>query len=125
MLAVCWVGTNLQFRYDDLTLMSSKPNTFREWFDKGWMILPPLPPGAKESGHNGPLPPAPLGFGYAVFHNDPTKSIVAVYTSAVADWPSRIRAAEWILLPPALLLLLGFAMAWIARGFRSSAPPEG
>jgi hypothetical protein len=35
------------------------------------------------------------------------------------------KIAAWIMLPPLLLLLLGFAVAWIARGFRSSAPPEG
>ena len=30
-----------------------------------------------------------------------------------------------IFIPPLLLLFLGFAVAWIARGFRNSGPPEG
>ena len=41
------------------------------------------------------------------------------------DWPFRIETAAQIVGPPALLLLIGFVVAWIARGFRSSAPPEG
>ena len=41
------------------------------------------------------------------------------------DWPFRIATAAQIVGPPTLLLLLGFAVAWIARGFRRSAPPEG
>ena len=49
-----------------------------------------------------------------------TKALVMV-----PNWSARIKAAVWTLLPPAMLLLLGFVMAWIARGFRSSAPPEG
>ena len=47
----------------------------------------------------------------------------------IADWPERIKAIGWILLPPPILLTLvyviGLVMAWIARGFRSSAAPEG
>ena len=48
---------------------------------------------------------------------------------SAADWPVRIEAIGWMLLPPPILLTLvyviGLVMAWIARGFRSSAPPEG
>ena len=48
--------------------------------------------------------------------------IPVIYKSAQDYW---IATGERILLPPVLLLLLGFAVAWIARGFRRSAPPEG
>jgi len=40
-------------------------------------------------------------------------------------YDKRIEAAKLILLPPVGLLLVGFAVAWIARGFRSSTSPEG
>ena len=43
----------------------------------------------------------------------------------VPDWPARFFFASLVVLPPALLLLLGLAVAWIARGFRSTSPPEG
>ena len=47
--------------------------------------------------------------------------IPTIYQNAQDYW---IATGERILLPPVLLLLLGFAMAWIALGFRSSAAPE-
>jgi hypothetical protein len=40
------------------------------------------------------------------------------------DWGHRVTTIANIFVPPALILLLGFAVAWIARGFRRSAPPE-
>jgi hypothetical protein len=55
---------------------------------------------------------------------DPWISFKSVRTDG-SVYDERIGIAVWILLPPALLLLLGFAVAWIARGFRSSAPPKG
>jgi hypothetical protein len=35
------------------------------------------------------------------------------------DWNRRVTAAALILLPPALLLMLGLAGAWVLKGFRS------
>jgi hypothetical protein len=52
------------------------------------------------------LPPPPAGF---VLDQDP----------AIAGWNLRVRAAEWIALPPLGLLLLGCAIIWVGRGFRS------
>jgi hypothetical protein len=48
-----------------------------------------------------------------------------VFYSFQPDWPSRIEAAQSIIIPPSFLILFGFAMAWIARGFRTSGPPMG
>ena len=55
--------------------------------------------------------------------NDPSFDSLPV--TIWPDWDKRISAAKLILLSPALLLLLGFAVAWIAWGFCSNAPPEG
>ena len=40
------------------------------------------------------------------------------WVTLAPDWPTRIRAAEWIFLPPFGLLLLGFMVVWAIRGFR-------
>ena len=45
--------------------------------------------------------------------------------SLLPDWKSFVGFSELVLLPPVLVLLLGFMVAWIARGFRRTAPPEG
>jgi len=34
-------------------------------------------------------------------------------------WTKRIRASEWIILPPLVLLLLGYGVLWAFRGFRA------
>ena len=36
------------------------------------------------------------------------------------DWSGRLVAGAFILLPPALLLLIGSIMVWVVRGFRKS-----
>jgi hypothetical protein len=35
-------------------------------------------------------------------------------------WSIRFQAAEWIIIPPLALLLLGFGIGWVVRGFRLS-----
>jgi hypothetical protein len=55
--------------------------------------------------------------GISVFCNTwESKGSVAV-TAPI--WPKRIRAAEWLMLPPLLLLLLGYGVLWAVRGFRT------
>jgi hypothetical protein len=41
-----------------------------------------------------------------------------LFTIFIPDWQTRIKAAEWMLLPPIGLLLLGFMAVWALRGFR-------
>jgi hypothetical protein len=40
------------------------------------------------------------------------------------NWEQRIWAVSAVAIPPILLLLLGFAILWVARGFRRSDPPQ-
>lgn len=49
-----------------------------------------------------------------VFHRERPE----LFTTFVSDWPTRIEAAKWVLLPPLGLLLLGFVVVWAVRGFR-------
>lgn len=44
---------------------------------------------------------------------------------AVANWQRRSEAISWILLPPAMVLLLGNAGVWVLRGFRSPGTQSG
>ena len=34
-------------------------------------------------------------------------------------WSKRVRAAEWLMLPPLVLLLLGYGVLWAVRGFKA------
>jgi hypothetical protein len=49
-----------------------------------------------------------------VFHRERPE----LFTTFVSDWPTRVEAAKWVLLPPLGLLLLGFVVVWAVRGFR-------
>ena len=117
VFAVCWVGVGMATRYPQLTSMTSEPKSFREWLDNGFFPLPPSPLGATNLDGS-PIVRPPAGYADAIFDKDPSRSLVLVRISSVADWPVRIRAAEWILLPPLGLLLFGFMVVWAARGFR-------
>ena len=117
VFAVCWVGVGMATRYPQLTSMTSEPKSFREWLDNGFVPFPPAPLGATNLDGS-PIVRPPAGYADAIFDKDPSRSLVLVRISSVADWPVRIRAAEWILLPPLGLLLFGFMVVWAARGFR-------
>jgi hypothetical protein len=107
VLAVCWVATAGYLKFDDLV-------------GRGLAIKEP----SSNTSEYRRMPLDELRQRFPQY-NDLSDDKLTEAVHKKFDGPRRVAAAELILLPPALLLLFGFAVAWIARGFRSSATPEG
>lgn len=100
VLAVCWVATAGYLKFDDLIgrgLAIKEPGSNTSEYHH--MLLDELRQRLPQ-------------------YNDLSDDKLTEAVHKKFDGPRRVAAAELILLPPALLLLLGLAGGWVINGFK-------
>ena len=57
-------------------------------------------------------------FGGQIRIRDPSTLPIGSVTLTAPIWAKRVTALEWIMLPPFVLLMLGYGVLWAVRGFK-------
>jgi len=113
VFALCWVVPATVIKFDELTA------TQTGYYDPQWInakafVLPSMQKDLEEKKKC----KAATDFTHVLLYCEhlPFEGSIPVI---MPKWPNRILAVEVIMIPPLLLLLLGYGMLWAVRGFKA------